>query len=131
MHEILPLHNLFRESAPTEAARREAEGRDHRHDPEISQRKETCQNDVSADLHSDATYLSGDGHAGTPRSRSQQRLAVLNRAEIAIPAEGVQRFTRIDVVRTPVVDPALIQTLRRLFACFLQTVRCLVARFLR
>ena len=51
MHQILPLHNQFRESAQTKAAKQEPEGRDNRHDPEISQRKEKRQNDDSADLH--------------------------------------------------------------------------------
>ena len=43
--EFLALHDQFRESIQTEAAKQEAKSRDHGHDPEIRRSKQPCQDD--------------------------------------------------------------------------------------
>ena len=43
--EFLALHDQFRESIQTEAAKQEAESGDHRHDSEIRRSKQPCQDD--------------------------------------------------------------------------------------
>ena len=43
--EFLALHDQFRESIQTEAAKQEAKSGDHGHDSEIRRSKQPCQND--------------------------------------------------------------------------------------
>jgi hypothetical protein len=91
--ELLALHDQFRESIQTEAAKQEAKGRHHGHNSEIRRSQQPCQDDYGPDLHGEVARRTSNGRPGATNCGPAKSPAGSDRVEGAIGLKGLQRLS--------------------------------------
>ena len=81
---LLALHDQFRESIQTEAAKQETKSSDHGHDAEISRSKQPCQDNHGPDLHKEVARRTSNGRHSAANCASAKFLACSDRVKGAI-----------------------------------------------